>query len=222
MPAISSTATKPTTITDAAAAKQAYQPTHPGLFEVVYSEGSYNSRLVASRAYSKGEIICKVEGTTPGPKKYTSVQVSKTEHIELNSDLVFMNHSCNPTVNLNTDDMTIVAVQDVKEGKSTFPPSFPLIPAPVLSHTREDLGTGTKHFKSDSSSPGDSLTFFYPSSEWEMDQPFPCWCGDDKCVKQIQGAKFLSKEVMSRYWTACHIKDLLDERDAVAETSVSA
>ncbi|KAG0239868.1 hypothetical protein BGW41_007448 [Actinomortierella wolfii] len=184
MPAISSSASKPTTITDAAAAKQAYQPTHPGLFEVVYSEGSYNSRLVASRAYKKGDIICKVEGTTPGPKKYTSVQVSKTEHIELNSDLVFMNHSCNPTVNLNTDDMTVVAVKDIKEG--------------------------------------DSLTFFYPSSEWEMDQPFPCWCGDEKCVKQIQGAKFLSKEVMARYWVASHIKDLLDERDAAATTSASA
>lgn len=26
-------------------------------------------------------------------------------------------------------------------------------------------------------SPGDELTFFYPSTEWDMSQPFRCWCG---------------------------------------------
>lgn len=26
-------------------------------------------------------------------------------------------------------------------------------------------------------SPGDDLSFFYPSTEWDMDQPFECWCG---------------------------------------------
>ncbi|KAI8597342.1 hypothetical protein EDD21DRAFT_385709 [Dissophora ornata] len=175
-----STYTKAEKITDAAAVKSAYKPTHPGLFEVLYAEGDYNSKLVATRPYAKGEVICNVEGTTPGPKKYTSVQVGKDEHIELNSDLVFMNHSCNPTVSLDTDTMTVVAVVDLKEG--------------------------------------DSLTFFYPSSEWEMDQPFPCWCGAEQCVKSIQGAKFLSKETMSRYFATKHIQELLDERGAAAAT----
>ncbi|KAF9295822.1 hypothetical protein BGZ74_010599 [Mortierella antarctica] len=170
------TYTKVEKITDVAAVKEAYKPTHPGLFEVVYSEGDYNSKLVACKSYAKGEIICKVEGTTPGPKRYTSVQVAKDGHIELNSDLVFMNHSCNPTVSLDTDSMAVVAVVDLKEG--------------------------------------DNLTFFYPSSEWEMDQPFTCWCGADKCVKSIQGAKFLSSEVMSRYFTTSHIQQLISERDA--------
>jgi hypothetical protein len=31
--------------------------------------------------------------------------------------VVFMNHSCNPTVSLDTDTMTVVAVVDLKEGK---------------------------------------------------------------------------------------------------------
>ncbi|KAF9967683.1 hypothetical protein BGZ70_008661 [Mortierella alpina] len=170
------TYTKVEKITDAAAVKEAYKPTHPGLFEVVYAEGDYNSKLVACKPYAKGEVLCKVEGITPGPKKYTSVQIGKTEHIELNSDLVFMNHSCNPTVSLDTDTMTVVAVVDLKEG--------------------------------------DNLTFFYPSSAWEMDQPFPCWCGAELCVKNIQGAKFLSKETMSRYFVTKHIQELLNERDA--------
>lgn len=80
------TYTKVEKITDAAAVKEAYKPTHPGLFEVVYAEGDYNSKLVACKSYAKGEVLCKVEGITPGPKKYTSVQIGKNEHIELNSD----------------------------------------------------------------------------------------------------------------------------------------
>ncbi|KAG0292743.1 hypothetical protein BGZ98_002477 [Dissophora globulifera] len=176
------TYTKPENVTDAAAVKSAYKPTHPGLFEVVYAEGEYNSRLVASRSYAKGELLCKIEGTTLGPKRYTTVQVGESEHIELNSDLVFMNHSCSPTVSLDTDTMTIVAVVDLKEG--------------------------------------DNLTFFYPSSEWEMDQPFPCWCGSEQCVKNIQGAKFLSKQTMSRYFITKHIQELLNKRDDAAAAQV--
>lgn len=83
------TYTKVEKITDVAAVKEAYKPTHPGLFEVVYSEGDYNSKLVACKSYAKGEVITKVEGTTPGPKRYTSVQVAKEGHIELNSDRKF-------------------------------------------------------------------------------------------------------------------------------------
>ncbi|KAF9191073.1 hypothetical protein BGZ51_007782 [Haplosporangium sp. Z 767] len=144
------TYTKEDTILDASATKLAYRPTHPGLFEVVYAEGSFNSQLVASKDFKKDEVICKIEGATPGPKKYTTVQVSRDLHIELNSDR-------------------------------------------------------------------DPLTFFYPSSEWEMDQPFPCWCGATKCCKSIQGAKFLPTEVMDRYFVASHIKELLKERDGAQE-----
>jgi hypothetical protein len=77
---------KQDTIADVAATKKAYTPSHPGLFEVVYAEGSFNSQLVATRDFGSGEVICKIEGTTPGPKKYTTVQVGRDLHIELNSD----------------------------------------------------------------------------------------------------------------------------------------
>lgn len=83
------TYTKVEKIVDAAKVKSVYKPTHPGLFEVVYAEGDYNSKLIASRDYSRGSIICQAEGVTftaPGTKTYTSVQVSKRDHIELNSD----------------------------------------------------------------------------------------------------------------------------------------
>ncbi|KAF9432851.1 hypothetical protein BGZ76_010233 [Entomortierella beljakovae] len=107
---------KEDTISDVAATNASYTPSHPGLFKVVYSEGSFNSQLVADKGFKKNEVICIIQGTTPGPKKYTTVQVSKDLHIELNSDLVFLNHSCAPSVSLDTDKMELIAVVDIKKG----------------------------------------------------------------------------------------------------------
>ncbi|KAF9939174.1 hypothetical protein BGZ67_009836 [Mortierella alpina] len=109
--------TKEDTIADAAAAKASYKPTHPELFEVVHAEGSFNSQLVACRDYKKGQVICDIQGTTPGPKKYTTVQVSRDLHIELNSDLVYLNHSCNPSVSFDTDKMQVIAHVDIRKEK---------------------------------------------------------------------------------------------------------
>ena len=38
-------------------------------------------------------------------------------------------------------------------------------------------------------SKGDELTFFYPSTEWEMIQPFQCNCQAQNCIKEVKGAK---------------------------------
>jgi hypothetical protein len=47
--------------------------------------------------------------------------------------------------------------------------------------------------------PGDELTFFYPSTEWEMAQPFTCNCGSPECLQVIQGASQLSMEILDTY-----------------------
>ena len=47
--------------------------------------------------------------------------------------------------------------------------------------------------------PGDELTFFYPSTEWDMAQPFVCNCGTPECLQFINGASHLSKDVLKRY-----------------------
>ncbi|HMG67755.1 MAG TPA: SET domain-containing protein-lysine N-methyltransferase [Chitinophagaceae bacterium] len=46
---------------------------------------------------------------------------------------------------------------------------------------------------------GDELSYFYPSTEWAMAQPFQCVCGFDNCLGYIQGASYLSKELISSY-----------------------
>ncbi|KAF8159803.1 hypothetical protein B0H34DRAFT_418720 [Crassisporium funariophilum] len=65
--------------------------------------------------------------------------------------------------------------------------------------------------------PGDAVTFFYPSTEWDMDQPFNCTCGTAMCLKTIQGAKYLSKaELLARSWVSPWILELVKERDGEA------
>lgn len=47
--------------------------------------------------------------------------------------------------------------------------------------------------------PGEELTFFYPSTEWEMAEPFECHCGTSACLGTINGASKMSTELLSRY-----------------------
>jgi hypothetical protein len=53
------------------------------------------------------------------------------------------------------------------------------------------------------------LTFFYPSTEWEMDRPFICLCSAPQCVRLVAGAKYLSIDTLSRYFVNQHIRDLV-------------
>ena len=54
--------------------------------------------------------------------------------------------------------------------------------------------------------PGDELTFFYPSTEWEMSQPFLCNCGNADCLQLINGASHLSAQTLIKYRLTDFIK----------------
>ncbi|KAI9353954.1 hypothetical protein BD770DRAFT_347661 [Pilaira anomala] len=154
------------------------KPTHPNDFKVVTNgpPESFSSKLCAVRAFPKGSTIARLEGLTPGPKRYSTVQVSKSKHIELNSDLVFMNHSCDPSTHMNVDSARVTATRDIAAG--------------------------------------DELTFFYPSTEWDMAQPFACWCGSPKCIETVQGARHLSADILNQFELCQHIRELIEMRDA--------
>jgi SET domain len=61
---------------------------------------------------------------------------------------------------------------------------------------------------------GQELTFFYPSTEWEMTQSFNCYCGSPKCIGEIRGASFLSKELVSQYRFTDFIQQQLAKKAA--------
>ncbi|MEO5984409.1 MAG: SET domain-containing protein-lysine N-methyltransferase [Ferruginibacter sp.] len=45
----------------------------------------------------------------------------------------------------------------------------------------------------------EELLFFYPSTEWDMAQPFFCYCESKNCLQNIKGAKYLRSEHLSKY-----------------------
>ena len=56
--------------------------------------------------------------------------------------------------------------------------------------------------------PGEELTFFYPSTEWEMARPFSCLCGAPNCLGTVSGAKALSPQTLARYAVNRHIREM--------------
>lgn len=152
---------------------QGYVPTHPGLFEVEFAPGSHNSRLVAKRTFGPDQVVAEIKGTTPGPKRWSSVQISPDSHIELNSDLLYMNHSCDPSAHVDVSSSPWV----VKAGPKGI-------------------------------EQGQDITFFYPSTEWDMSQPFECNCGADSCLKIIRGAKDIPAAELKKRFINQHILKL--------------
>ncbi|WVR00284.1 hypothetical protein IAU59_007427 [Kwoniella sp. CBS 9459] len=167
-----------------------YKATHPGLFKVEFSASSgaaeqeeYSSRLVAARDFAPGERITKLTNISLAPEKaYSSVQfgTGPRDHLELNSDLLFMNHSCDPTAELHLpshrpEEWEVrVRVRARGRDQSSSPSES------------DDEDGGIKE--------GEAITFFYPSTEWDMAQGFDCSCGAANCLGKIQGAKYLSVE----------------------------
>ncbi|KAL6709935.1 hypothetical protein ACN47E_000720 [Coniothyrium glycines] len=153
------------------------QPDLTRLLRVEKNPGSFASRSLSLVTLPAGAIFARITSPTPAVCAYSSVQASRDLHIELNNDLVYINHSCAPTLIF---DMAHWAVR-----------------------VNPDLAEGLKE--------GDELTFFYPSSEWEMSQPFECLCKTEGCKGTITGAKDMERKVLEGYWLNAHIKELLDE-----------
>ncbi|CZS90577.1 uncharacterized protein RAG0_01610 [Rhynchosporium agropyri] len=160
------------------------QPSHPEIQEVILPS---NPEDFTTKSRSKinvppGAVYAKFDFppcTKAERATYATVQMGKNEHLNLNSDLVYINHSCEPSV------------------------LFDLTPG-VLS-----IRAGPKGL-----SPDDELTFFYPSTEWDMAQGFECFCGTRSCRGFISGAKNMSGAQLDGMWLNEHIKTLLAERDA--------
>lgn len=60
----------------------------------------------------------------------------------------------------------------------------------------------------------EELTFFYPSTEWQMTQSFNCYCGSANCLGSIKGAAFLPEEVWRQYRFTDFIQQQLAKRAA--------
>jgi hypothetical protein len=56
---------------------------------------------------------------------------------------------------------------------------------------------------------GEELSFFYPSTEWEMDAPFICLCGSASCIHVVAGARFLPLSTLENHYLNRHIREMM-------------
>ncbi len=59
--------------------------------------------------------------------------------------------------------------------------------------------------------PGEEFTFFYPSTEWFMAEPFHCLCGEANCIGIIKGAKEINSYTLSQYRLTDFIQSKIDQ-----------
>src|SRR5262245_11836128 len=53
---------------------------------------------------------------------------------------------------------------------------------------------------------GETLTFFYPSTEWRMARAFVCHCGAPGGLTEVRGARDLPLAVLRRFPLSAHIR----------------
>lgn len=155
------------------------QPSHPQSIQIVQGDQAYKAAAYSLVSLPAGALFAKITtATSVDHDTYTSVATAQKSRIELNSDLVYCNHSCDPSL------------------------VFDMIKFEVRVADDRPLTVGAE------------LTFFYPSTEWEMVQPFQCECkaGAGKCLGLISGASKIDRTVLQKYWLNKHIQQLVDEK----------
>ncbi|KKA26639.1 hypothetical protein TD95_002641 [Thielaviopsis punctulata] len=158
------------------------QPSHPNIQQVIISTDGFLSKSLSRVDLPPFSVFAKLSWppcTESSVPTYATVQFSKNRHLNLNSDLLYINHSCEPSLIFNM---------------ATF-----------------EILVGHKGIKA-----GDELTFFYPSTEWEMAQSFDCFCQAPSCRGRISGAKDMHKDQLKGIFINGHIRAMLEEQEAKA------
>lgn len=76
--------------------------------------------LISKRAYKKGQVICSIpsEDVRDKPNRFT-VQIARDRHTHVGK-LAALNHSCDPNVILDTENMEMVACRDIEKGEELY------------------------------------------------------------------------------------------------------
>ena len=82
----------------------------------IKTENKFRS-LITKQVYKKGEIICEIptEKVFDKANRYT-VQIDRDRHTEVGK-LSALNHSCDPNVILDTENLQMVACRDIEKGE---------------------------------------------------------------------------------------------------------
>ena len=181
------------------------QPSHPDLVEVINAPEAYTSLSRSLVTLAPGALVACLDMppmTYSAEKAYSTVQVSPDRHVELNCDFLYMNHSCEPSIELQ-----------VAQGAHSTYEGFASNEIKEIAETgihETSVAIEIRVSSKKTLHKGDELTFFYPSTEWEMAQPFDCNCGVGTCHKRISGAKDMNPASLDGVFFNEHIKLLFE------------
>lgn len=77
------------------------QPSHPDLLQVIVSEGDFRSKSVSTATAAPFAVVAKLSFppcALADEPTYATVQIGRNRHLNLNSDLLYLNHSCEPSL----------------------------------------------------------------------------------------------------------------------------
>jgi hypothetical protein len=77
------------------------QPSHPDRQEVIVNEAEFTTKSISKIALAPFGLFAKLDfppcTVAPEPT-YATVQTGRDSHLDLNSDLLYINHSCEPSL----------------------------------------------------------------------------------------------------------------------------
>ncbi|KAL1629921.1 hypothetical protein SLS54_000779 [Diplodia seriata] len=83
----------------------------------VHHGPNYTTKAVSKVALPPGAVFARITSATPAPAPvYTTVQRGADAHVELNSDLRYINHSCEPNLIFDMDAMEVRVDPTSSEG----------------------------------------------------------------------------------------------------------
>lgn len=94
------------------------RPSHPEIQEVVINEAEFQSKSLSKVAVPPWGLYARLDFppcTDAAEPTYATVQYGRDKHLNLNSDLLYINHSCEPS-------LVSVVPHDAKQPKPGGPP----------------------------------------------------------------------------------------------------
>ncbi len=152
------------------------------LYRLIYlKDSNLGWGAAANAAIPAGEVVHDfADAPIVDERTWLSVQIDVDRDVD-DPFLAKLNHSCDPSLLIDTENRRCIAARDLDEGEL--------------------------------------LTFFYPSTEWNIVQPFRCHCESDHCLGLIQGARHLSSDILSAFHLSSHIQRLIAKRDRQLQLS---
>ena len=77
------------------------RPSHPDIQDVIINETEFTSKSLSKIALPPHSVFARLDFppcTSAAEPTYATVQHGRDKHLNLNSDLLYINHSCEPSL----------------------------------------------------------------------------------------------------------------------------